>query len=100
MAKQSGPNNITVTWNPPVANGVTIICYALVLDSLNGYSALVGSVHDDVSETSYTLNDIPYGALYNVSVVAVSDQLPSALSDPVQLTLGECQLKNNDHFNV
>ena len=82
MAVQEGPTSIRVSWSPPTPLGDTTgyrIYYS-------GGSS--GSV--DVSDDNYLLTGLQNGESYTISIVAISQHLPSeSLATDMEAMLGE-----------
>ena len=72
-----------------MAGGVTLTGYSIVfVNELvpNGVLRVDGVEAD---ATSHTLNGLERGATYAVTIMALSEQLPSPLSTAVELTLSK-----------
>ena len=94
MLEQVGPTSISVSWMPPVAEGVTLTGYSIVYNLVPNGVLTVETAKADA--TSHTLNGLERGATYAVAIIALSVQLPSPLSAVVELTLSKwLTTKNN-----
>ena len=71
MAEQEGPDGIRVTWTPSSGANGYIISY------VNGVGSSDNVTVDDGSIESYTLTGLQNGATYTISIVAISQHLPS-----------------------
>ena len=84
LAMQASPTSITVSWTVPLS-GATVTGYQINYQS----EREEGSVNVDASEATVTLDGRSHGLTYNISILALSQQLPSPLVGPVIVTLGE-----------
>ena len=81
---QASPTSIRVSWTAPVT-GTTVIGYQINYQS----EREEGSVDVGASEAAVTLDGRSRGLTYNITVVALSQQLPSPVVGPVVVTLSE-----------
>ena len=84
LAVQASPTSITVSWTAPIS-GPTVTGYQINYQS----EGEEGSVNVGASEATVTLDGRSHGLTYNITIVALSQQLPSPLVGPVTVTLGE-----------
>ena len=84
--------DITVSWNSP---GDPVTGYVIY------YQSKRGAVSSDmVSEgESHLLDGLQRGVTYNISIVALSQHLPSLLVGPVNVTSGELSA-NHDSYSI
>ena len=76
---------IQVSWSAP-ASGATVTGYVIYYETTGGSEQ---SVTVGAAATEYTLTGLTIGRMYDISIVALSAQLPSILTDPVSVTLCE-----------
>ena len=84
LAMQASPTSIRVSWTAPVS-GATVTGYQINYQSVGEE----GSVDVGASEATVTLDGRSRGLTYNITIVALSQQLPSPVVGPVIVTLGE-----------
>ena len=84
LAMQASPTSIRVSWTAPVS-GATVTGYQINYQSVGEE----GSVDVGASEAGVTLDGRSHGLTYNITIVALSQQLPSTVVGPVIVTLGE-----------
>ena len=76
---------VQVSWSAP-ASGATVTGYDIYYETTGGSEQ---SVTVGAAATEYTLTGLMIGQTYSISIVALSAQLPSNLTDPVSVTLCE-----------
>ena len=81
-ATQVGPNSIRVSWTPPA----TVTGYQVYWSEGGGSDS--GNMSVGAEDTAVTINDLTLGVTYNITLVALSDYLPSPVV-AVTATLGE-----------
>ena len=77
--------SIQVSWSAP-ASGATVTGYVIYYETTGGTEL---SVTVGAAATEYTLTGFMIGRMYNILIVALSAQLPSILTGPVSVTLGQ-----------
>ena len=81
---QASPTSIRVSWTAPVS-GATVIGYQINYQS----EGEEDSVNVGASEATVTIGSRSHGLTYNITIVALSQQLPSRVVGPVIVTLSE-----------
>ena len=83
----AGTNNINVSWTTP-ASGPAVIGYRMY------YQAQVdqGTVDLNATSTEYIVINCIIGQQYNITVVALSENLPSTLVGPKSVIIGEVNI--------
>ena len=81
-ATQIGPNSIRVSWTPPA----TVTGYRVYWSEGEGSDR--GNRSVGVEGTAVTINDLTPGLTYNITLVALSDYLPSPVV-ALTATIGE-----------
>ena len=81
---QASPTSIRVSWTVLIS-GATVTGYQINYQS----EREEGSVNVGASEVTVTLDGRSRGLTYNITIVALSQQLPSPVVGPVIVTLGE-----------
>ena len=76
---------IEVVWNAS-ASGATVTGYVIYYEPTGGSEQ---NVTVGAAATEYTLTGLMIGRTYDISIVALSAQLPSILTEPVSVTLGQ-----------
>ena len=84
LAMQASSTSIRISWTAPTS-GATVTGYQINYQS----EREEGSVNVGASEATVTLDGRSRGLTYNISILALSQQLPSPLAGPVTVTLGE-----------
>ena len=85
MAVQLNITALQVSWSAP-ASGAIVTGYVIYYETTGGSEQ---SVTVGAAATEYTLTGLMIGESYNISIVALSGQLPSILTGPVSVTLRE-----------
>ena len=81
LAAESNSTHVNVSWKSP---GGPVTGYMIYYQSEGRYNS---SVHVSGGETeSHSLDCLERGVTYNISIVALSDHLPSPLVGPVTVT--------------
>ena len=76
---------VQVSWSAP-ASGATVTGYVIYYETTGGSEQ---SVTVGAAATEYTLTGLMIGQMYNVSIVALSAQLPSIATNSVEVTVGQ-----------
>ena len=84
-AVPAGPTSFTVSWTAPATTLVTVTGYRI---HWNGVSDQ-GSMNASAGDTAVTISGRSPGLVYTISIMALSDQLPSPEVGSVRVTLGE-----------
>ena len=84
LAVQSGPLTILVSWTAPASGGASRTGYRIFYQT-GGDSEQ--SVDVGAGATSHTLTGLQSGATYSISIVALSNTLPSSVLGPVTVAL-------------
>ena len=93
MAVQEGLTSIRVSWSPPTPLGDTIGYRIYYSDSDSSDSVDVG----DGSTDNYLLTGLEMEATYTISIVAISEHLPSDTAI-LEIMLGEVWCSTIDYF--
>ena len=80
----SGTNNINVSWTTP-ASGPAVIWYRMYYQAQGDQ----GTVDLNATNTEYSITNCTIGQQYNITVVALSENLPSTLVGPKSVIIGE-----------
>ena len=80
----SGTNNINVSWTKPVS-GPAVIGFQMYYQAQGDQ----GTVDLNATSTEYTITNCTVGQQYNITVVALSENLPSTLVGPESIIIGE-----------
>ena len=83
-AVPAGPTSFTVSWTAPTS-GADVTGYQI---NWSGGSHQ-GSMNASAGDTAVTISGRSPGLVYTISIMALSDQLPSPQVGPVPVTLGE-----------
>ena len=82
-ATQAGPNSIRVSWTPVV----TVVGYRVYWSVGGRYDS--GNISVGAEDIAVTITGRTPGLTYNITIVALSDHLPSSTVGAVMVTLGE-----------
>ena len=82
-AMPAGPTSIRVTWTAPTS-GATVTGYRIYWSGGSDQ----GSMDANAGDTAVTITGRTRGLVYTITIVALSNQLPSQ-TDIVDVTLGE-----------
>ena len=82
-AMLAGPTSIRVTWAAPTS-GATVTGYRIYWSGGSDQ----GSIDASAGDTAVTITGRSSGLVYTITIVALSNQLPSQ-TDMVTVTLGE-----------
>ena len=82
-AEQVGSNSVRVSWMPPA----TVTGYQVYWSGVGGSGS--GNMSAGAGDTAVTITGLTPGLTYDVTIVALSDHLPSPVVGPVMVTLGE-----------
>ena len=85
IQRNSTEVQVKVSWSAP-ASGATVTGYDIYYETTGGSEQ---SVTVGAAATEYTLTGLMNGRTYSISIVALSAQLPSILTGPVSVTLGQ-----------
>ena len=85
--ERSGTNNINVSWTTP-ASGPAVIGFQMHYQAQGDQ----GTVDLNAASTEYIITNCTIGQQYNITVVAVSENLPSTLVGPESIIIGEVYL--------
>ena len=85
-AVQVNLTSFSVSWTPPA----TVTGYQVYWSGGGGYDS--GNMSMGAEDTTVHVTDRIPGLAYNITVVAFSDHLPSAVVGAVMVTLGETQI--------
>ena len=80
----SGTNNINVSWTTP-ASGPAVVGFRMYYQAQEDQ----GTVDLIATSTEYTITNCTVGQHYNITVVALSENLPSTLVGPKSVIIGE-----------
>ena len=80
----AGTNNISVSWTA-TATGPAIINFWLYYQTQGDQ----GTVYLDATSTEYIITNCTIGQQYNITMVALSNNLPSTLVGPESFIIGE-----------
>ena len=80
----SGTNNINVSWTTP-ASAPAVIGFQMYYQVQGDQ----GTVDLNATSTEYTITNCTVGQHYNITVVALSENLPSTLVGPESIIIGE-----------
>jgi len=83
-AMTAGPTSIRVTWAAPLTSGATVTGYRIYWSGGSDQ----GSMDANAGDTAVTITGRTHGLVYTITIVALSNQLPSQ-TDIVDVTLGE-----------
>ena len=83
-AMPAGPTSIRVTWTAPPTSGATVTGYRIYWSGGSDQ----GSMDTNAGDTAVTISGRTRGLVYTITIVALSNQLPSQ-TDMVDVTLGE-----------
>ena len=88
--KQESATSFTVSWTaPPTRPGYDRVTgYMIYYQTVGGGD--VGSAHVGRDDTQHTINGRLNGQNYSITMVTLSERLPSNVTDPVTITLGKC----------
>ena len=86
-AVPAGPTSFTVSWTAPATTLVTVTGYRINWSQSGGSDQ--GSMNASAGDTAVTISGRSPGLVYTISIMALSDQLPSPEVGPVTVTLGE-----------
>ena len=78
------PTSFTVSWTAPTS-GASVTGYRIYWSGGNDQ----GNMDANAGNTAVTISGRSHGSTYNISIVALSDQLPSPEVGPVTVSLGE-----------
>jgi len=78
------PTSFTVSWTAPTS-GATVTGYRIYWSGESDQ----GSMDANAGDTAVTISRRSHGLTYNISIVALSVQLPSPEVGPVTVSLGE-----------
>ena len=84
-AVPAGPTSIIVSWTAPTTTLVTVTGYQI---NWSGGSDQ-GSMTANAGDTAVTISGHSPGLVYTISIMALSNQLPSPQVGLVMVTLGE-----------
>ena len=87
---QQDSGSFRVLWTPP-AFSASLIGYRIYYSGANDS----GSVDVDALATNVTIGDCIPGVTYNITMVALSPHLPSAVIGPATVTPGESFVYNS-----
>jgi len=82
-AVTAGPTSIRVTWTAPTS-GANVTGYRIYWSGGSDQ----GSMDANAGDTAVTITGRTHGLVYTITIVALSNQLPSQ-TDIVDVTLGE-----------
>ena len=85
MAVQLNITAVQVSWSAP-ASGATVTGYDINYETTGGSEQ---SVTVGTAATEHTLTGLTIGQTYTISIVALSAQLPSILTNSVEVTVGQ-----------
>ena len=85
VAVQLTNTTVQVSWSAP-ASGATVTGYVIYSETTGGSEQ---NVTVEAAATEYTLTGFMIGQTYSISIVALSAQLPSFLTDAIAVTLSE-----------
>ena len=80
----SGTNNINVSWTTP-ASGPAVIGFRMYYQAQGDR----GTVDLNATSTEYSITNCIIGQQYNITVIALSENLPSTLVGPKSVIIGE-----------
>ena len=80
----AGTNNISVSWTA-TATGPAVIGFRIYYQAQGDQ----GSVYLDATSTEYIVTNCTIGQQYNITVVALSENLPSTVVGPESFIIGE-----------
>ena len=80
----AGTNNINVSWTTP-ASGPAVIGFRMYYQAQGDR----GTVDLNATSTEYSITNCIIEQQYNITVVALSENLPSTLVGPESITIGE-----------
>ena len=83
-AVPDGPISIRVSWTAPTS-GANVTGYRIYWSGGSDQ----GSMNASAGDTTVAISRRSHGLTYNISIVALSVQLPSPEVGPVMVTLGE-----------
>ena len=83
-AVPAGPTSIRVSWTTPTTTA-NVTGYRIYWSGGSDQ----GSMNGNAGDTAVTISGRSHGLTYNISIVALSVQLPSPEVRPVTVTLGE-----------
>ena len=86
LAVQLTITAVQVSWSAP-ASGATVTGYVIYYETTGDSEQ---SVTVGAAATEYTLTGFQERRSYNISILALSNQLPSILTGPISLFLGQC----------
>ena len=78
------PTSFTVSWTAPTS-GATVTGYRIYWSGGSDQ----GSMDANAGDTAVTISGRSHGLTYGISIVALSDQLPSPEVGPFTVSLGE-----------
>ena len=87
-AQSASPTSIIVSWTPP-ASGATVVGYRINYQAEGSQDDPTshGSVDLGASANEHTLSDLEGGVLYTITMITMSQYLPSTVTGPVTVTL-------------
>ena len=86
IQRNSTEVQVNVSWSAPASGAATVTGYVIYNETTGGSEQIVTV---GAAATEYTLTGLMNGQTYNISIVALSAQLPSILTAPVSVTLGQ-----------
>jgi len=89
FAVLAGPTSFTVSWTAP-ASGANVTGYRIYWSGGSDQGSMDANATDD----AVTISGRSHGLVYTISMVALSDHLPSPVVGPITVTLCEYHLTN------
>ena len=86
VQRKSTEVQVNVSWSAPASGAANVTGYVIYNETTGGSEQIVTV---GAAATEYTLTGLMIGHTYSISIVALSAQLPSILTGPVSVTLGQ-----------
>ena len=91
---KASSSSFRVSWTPPV----TVTGYQVYWTGVYGYDS--GNMSVEAQDTAVTITGRTLGRTYDVTIVALSDHLPSPAVGSVLVTLGKAVIYCYDHCHI
>ena len=91
---KASSSSFRVSWTPPV----TVTGYQVYWTGVRGYDS--GNMSVEAQDTAVTITGRTLGRTYDVTIVALSDHLPSPAVGSVLVTLGKAVIYCYDHCHI